>query len=92
MSNSSTKKYNKTTLKSWQKGALIGGIIGVIGTLITAITGDISIISIPVLIIFSFLGIGLLFLSRIFELITVVVFYSLIGAIIGYFMGGKKHE
>lgn len=92
MSNSSTRKDKKSILKGWQKGALIGVIIGVIGTLITSITGDISIISLPVLIIFAYLGIGLILLSRIFELFTVVIFYSLIGAIIGHFMGRKKHE
>jgi len=61
-----------------------------IGTLITAITGDISIISLPVVIIFAYAGIGLLFLSHIFELFTVVVFYAVIGAIIGHLILGRK--
>jgi hypothetical protein len=90
MLNKSPKKGNSITLKSWQKGALIGGIIGVIGTLITIITGDISIISLPVVIIFAYVGYGLLFLSPLIELFTVVVFYAVIGAIIGHLIWGRK--
>jgi len=84
MQKKSPRKGNGIALKIWQKGALIGGIIGVIGALITIITRDISIISLPVVFIFSRLGLGLLFLSSLFEFITVVLFYAVIGAIIGY--------
>lgn len=92
MPNSPTRKDNKITLKNWQKGALIGGIIGVIGTSITMITGDISIISLPVVVIFAYIGYGLLFLSHLFEFITVVVFYAVIGATIGHLIWGIRHE
>jgi len=78
------------TMKSWKKGALMGGLVGVSGTLLTYVTGDISFISIPVVLLFSIFGAGLLFLSPYFELFTLVVVYGLIGAIIGYLIGGKK--
>jgi len=77
-------------MKVWKKGALIGGMVGVIGTLITYLTGDISVISIPVVLLFSIFGAGLLFLSPFFELFTLVVVYGLIGAIIGYLIGGNN--
>lgn len=78
------------TLKAWKKGALVGGLVGVLGTVITFVTGDISFISIPIVLLFSTFGAGLLFLSPYFELFTLVVVYGLIGAIIGYLIGGRK--
>lgn len=92
MEKKSSRKCNCIALKVWQKGALIGAIIGVIGTLITIITRDISIISFPVVYIFSRLGLGLLFLSSLFELITVVVFYAVISAIVVHLIWGAKHD
>lgn len=77
-------------MRAWQKGAFAGGVIGVIGTLVTYLTGDISFISIPVVLLFSLFGAGLLFLSRCFELFILVIVYGLIGAIIGHLMGGGK--
>jgi hypothetical protein len=77
-------------MMAWKKGALMGGLVGVIGTLVTYETGDISFVSIPVVLLFSIFGAGLLFLSPYFELFTLVVVYGLIGAIIGYLIGGKK--
>ena len=77
-------------LKAWKKGALVGGLVGVIGTVITYVSGDISVISIPVILLFSTFGAGLLFLSPYFELFTLVAVYGLIGAIIGYLIGGGK--
>lgn len=77
-------------MRAWKNGAFIGGIIGVIGTLVTYLTGDISFISIPVVLLFSIFGAGLLFLSPFFELFTLVVVYGLIGAIIGHLIGRMK--
>ncbi len=39
-------------LKAWKKGALVGGLVGVLGTIITYVSGDISFISIPVVLLF----------------------------------------
>jgi phosphate starvation-inducible membrane PsiE len=77
-------------MKAWEKGALVGGLVGVTGTFVTYLTGDISFISLPVVLLFSLFGAGLLFLFLYFELFTLVVVYGLIGAIIGYLIGGKK--
>jgi len=77
-------------VRAWKNGAFIGGIIGVIGTLVTYLTGDISFISIPVVLLFSIFGAGLLFLSHFFELFTLVVVYGLIGAIIGHLISRMK--
>jgi len=77
-------------MRAWQKGAFVGGVIGVIGTLVTYLTGDISFISIPVVLLFSIFGAGLLFLFPFFELFTLMIVYGLIGAIIGHLMGGGK--
>lgn len=77
-------------MKAWKKGALVGGLVGVTGTFVTYLTGDISFISLPVVLLFSLFGAGLLFLFLYFELFTLVVVYGLIGAIIGYLIGGKK--
>ena len=77
-------------MRAWKKGAIMGGIIGMMGTLVTYLTGDISFISLPVVLLFSIFGAGLLFLSRYFELFTLVVVYGLIGAIMGYLMGGRN--
>lgn len=74
----------------WKRGALIGVVIGFIGTFLTYVTGDISVISIPVVLLFSLFGGGLLFLSLLFELITVALFYAMVGAIIGYLTGRKR--
>ncbi|KAF5432016.1 hypothetical protein C5S39_04545 [Candidatus Methanophagaceae archaeon] len=80
----------RKNLKLWEKGALVGGLVGVIGTLVTYVTGDISFISIPVVLSFSIFGAGLLFLSHLFELLAVVTFYALIGAIVGYLIDRRK--
>ena len=80
----------RKNIELWEKGALVGGLVGVIGTLVTYMTGDISFISIPVVLSFSIFGAGLLFLSRLFELLAVVTFYALIGAIVGYLIGRRK--
>ncbi len=77
-------------MKAWKKGALVGGLVGVTGTFVTYLTGDISFISLPVVLLFSLFGAGLLFLFPYFELFTLVVVYGLLGAIIGYVIGGKK--
>jgi len=81
---------DKKNLKAWKKGALVGGLVGVLGTVITHLSGDISLISIPVVLLFSTFGAGLLFLSPYFELLSLVAVYGLIGAIIGYLIGGAK--
>ncbi|KAF5411180.1 MAG: hypothetical protein C5S38_09690 [Candidatus Methanophagaceae archaeon] len=80
----------RKNLELWEKGALIGVLIGVIGTLVTYVTGDISFISIPVVLLFSIFGAGLLFLSPYFELFCLVVVYALIGATIGYLIDRMK--
>jgi hypothetical protein len=80
----------RKNIELWEKGALIGGLVGVIGTLVTYMTGDISFISIPVVLSFSIFGAGLLFLSPLFELLAVVTFYALIGAIVGYLLSRRK--
>ncbi len=77
-------------MKAWKKGSLVGGLVGVTGTFVTYLTGGISFISLPVVLLFSLFGAGLLFLSPYFELFTLVVVYGLLGAIIGYVIGGKK--
>lgn len=76
--------------KGTKIGALIGGLVGVICTIVTYITGDINILSLPVIMLFSIFGAGLLFLSPYFGLFMFVIVYGLIGAIIGYLIGGKK--
>lgn len=76
-------------MEKWiKRGVIFGILIGVLGTIITRITGDISVISIPVVILFR--GYGLLFTYVIVELIAAVVFYALVGAIVGYIIQGKK--
>jgi len=80
----------RKNLELWEKGALVGGLVGVIGTLVTYVTGDISFISIPVVLSFSIFGAGLLFLSHLFEFLAVVSFYALIGAIVGYLVSRRK--
>ena len=77
-------------MKTWKIGSLTGGLLGVIGTLVTYLTGDISFISLPVVLLFSIFGAGLLFLSPLFELFSLVAVYGLIGGLIGYFMGGRE--
>jgi hypothetical protein len=77
-------------MKAWKKGAFMGGVVGVLGTFVTYLTGDISFISLPVVLLFSLFGAGLLFLFPYFELFCLVVVYGLIGAIIGYLIRGKK--
>jgi len=69
-------------MKKWKTGLIIGVIIGIIGTIITQITGHISFISIPVVILFG--SYGLMFVDVTFELLFTVVVYGLFGAIIGY--------
>lgn len=69
-------------------GAVIGALIGIMGTVITRTSGDISFISIPVVLLFR--SYGLLFVYPLFELLTTVTFYASIGAIVGYLIGGKK--
>lgn len=75
-------------METWKIGALIGVIIGITGTVITRTTGDISIISVPVVLLFR--SYGLLFVYPLFELLTTIVFYASIGAIVGYLIRGKK--
>jgi hypothetical protein len=77
-------------MKAWKKGFVVGVVIGILGSLVTYITGDISPISIPLVLLFSLFGAGLLFISHNFELATVVSVYGLIGAIIGYLFGSNK--
>ncbi len=60
-------------MKEWKIGAIIGVLIGIIGTVITRATGDISFISIPVVLLFR--SYGLLFVYPLFELITTAAFY-----------------
>ena len=74
-------------LKSWQIGAIIGGAVGVIGTAITLVTGDISAISLFLVRFFARFGLG--YISSLFmyphcELYISVVVYGIFGAIIGY--------
>ncbi len=40
-------------MKAWKKGAVMGGAIGMVGTLVTYLTVDISLISMPVVLWFS---------------------------------------
>ncbi|MEA3488711.1 MAG: hypothetical protein U9R10_05645 [Euryarchaeota archaeon] len=81
---------NRNNRELSKKGALSGVLIGVIGTLVTYVTGDISFISVPVVLLFSLFGAGLLFLSPYFELFCLVVFYALIGATVGYLIDRRK--
>ncbi len=81
---------NRKTRKLSKKGALTGVLIGVIGTLVTYVTGDISFISVPVVLLFSLFGAGLLFLSHLFEFLAVVTFYALIGATVGYLIDRRN--
>ncbi len=81
---------NRNNRELSKKGALIGVLIGVIGTLVTYVTGDISFISVPVVLLFSLFGAGLLFLSPYFELFCLVVVYGLIGAIVGYLIDRRN--
>jgi hypothetical protein len=74
-------------LKSWQIGAIIGGVVGVVGTVITLVTGDISAISLFLVLLFARFGLGYLgslFFYPHFELFISVVVYGIVGAIIGY--------
>ena len=77
-------------MKFWKQGAVLGALIGVTGTAITYLTGDISPISIPVVVLFSTFGAGLLFMSAYFELFILVMVYGLIGAVIGHLIGGGQ--
>lgn len=63
-------------------GALIGVLIGVIGTVITRTTGHLSLISFPVVLLFR--SYGLLFVYPLFELLTTVLFWALVGSICGH--------
>jgi hypothetical protein len=71
-------------MKAWEKGAILGVVIGIVGTLVTYLTGDISPISMPVVLLFSLFGAGLLFLSPLFELLALIAVYGLTGGIIGH--------
>ncbi len=74
-------------LKSWQIGAIIGGAVGVIGTVIRFVTGDLSIFSLFLMRFFALIGMGYfssLFFYPHFELFISVVVYGIVGAIIGY--------
>src|SRR5659263_55357 len=68
-------------------GIFIGALIGIIGTAVTQLTGDISIISIPIAILFR--SYGLLFAYPWFELLITVAFYSFAGGIVGYLLEKK---
>jgi hypothetical protein len=81
----------RKSMHKWTKrGAIVGGLAGVLGTLVTYVTGDISFISIPVVLLFSLFGMGLLFISPYFEFFSLVIVYGLVGAIIGYLMSGGR--
>src|SRR5659263_782737 len=69
-------------------GIFIGALIGIIGTAVTQLTGDISIISIPIAILFR--SYGLLFAYPWFELLITVAFYSFAGGIVGYLLEKKQ--
>jgi len=74
-------------LKSWQIGAIIGGAVGVVGTVITLVTGNISAISLFLVLLFARSGLGMfgaLFMYPHCELYISVVVYGIVGAIIGY--------
>ncbi|MCK5466667.1 hypothetical protein KAI56_04225 [Candidatus Parcubacteria bacterium] len=77
-------------MNKWKIGLTCGVVLGIIGTYITHTTGDISLISIPVVFLFSIFGFGLLFLFPVFELVITVIFYSLIGMGIGYLIDRFK--
>jgi hypothetical protein len=73
--------------KSWQIGAIIGGAVGVVGTVITLVTGHISAISLFLVLLFARFGLGYLgslFLYPHCELYISVVVYGIFGGIIGH--------
>src|SRR5659263_608242 len=70
-------------------GIFIGALIGIICTAVTQLTGDISIISIPIAILFR--SYGLLFAYPWFELLITVAFYSFAGGIVGYLLEKKNN-
>ena len=74
-------------LKPWQIGALIGGTFGVVGTVITVVTGDISAISLLLVLLLARFGLGMfgaLFMYPHCELIISVLVYAIFCAIVGY--------
>ena len=77
-------------LKSWQIGAIIGGAVGVVGTVITLVTGNISAISLFLVLLFARSGLGMfgaLFMYPHCELYISVVVYGIFGGIIGHIYG-----
>ena len=54
------KRYWLKKLKPWQIGAIIGVAVGVVGTVITLVTGDISVISLSLVLLFPCFGLGYL--------------------------------
>lgn len=74
-------------LKPWQIGAIIGGAVGVVGTGITLVTGNISAISLFLVLLFARFGLGMfgaLFMYPHCELYISVLVYGIFGGIIGH--------
>ena len=62
-------------MKKWKIGIICGIFLGIVGAFITYMTCDISLISIPVVLLFSMFGAGLLFLSPIFEFVAKCILF-----------------
>lgn len=76
-------------------GAIVGGAVGVVGTVITLVTGDISVISLSLVLLFACFGLGYLgslFFYPHFELILSAVVYGIGGAILGYVYDRTKER
>lgn len=73
-------------MRKWMiVGALIGVLIGVIGTVITLITRHPSIITAPPLFITIYIfKVGVLYHLFLFNLLFTVLFWALVGLICGY--------
>ena len=77
---------NFKRLEDWQKGAIIGGIIGIIGAnplLTMRVSG---ILYVPLVYLFRTLGIVT---TDTISYTVFVLFYTIIGAIIGHLFGKK---
>lgn len=74
-------------LKPWQIGAIIGVAVGVVGTVITVVTGNISAISLFLVLILARFGLGMfgaLFMYPHCELFISVLIYGIFGGITGH--------
>ncbi len=81
------KRTRLKKLKPWQIGAIIGVAVGVVGTVITVVTGDISTISLFLMDLLARSGLGMfssLFMYPHCELIISVLVYAIFGTIVGY--------